>query len=599
MNRRQFLGRFFQAVISAHNSKSTYGIYHPWRQYNSFLQNVVINLYYTYVDETGVTRNMAIPYMSRTNTIIAVYDSNNTMIYCSAYKYNGGIRNNLDTTIYLYNMPSGAYTIKCLQYGIGLCESDDGNEITFVVPDVPDRSTLPYNNYGYISVPAVSVNYIFGIAGIYFTAESGIETIGTYFFENPNIGAWKIECKAPTYEECKALYETTAVNAGLSKMYSKTLYLQDVMENYSPLTDEYWIRLGDRYQLHSIIKAVFVNNGTETEVATIDLKDYNNTGATAAAEYWKVCDYNGLEYNPEVYYQNNDGIGWYTQISGISSTDGSYEVYTCAGGVSGLLNPTKDSNSIVAGGSNVYNGISNITTEFNYQISNVNISITSTYPRAYINNQQYYGSSMMWIKVRTEMNIDRWMYGNSELRKEIVERGAVIKDTIQELYEDGLPKLAAIRDKFYNDYWVAAFEHYHEDPNNNVPWIKAETVSHEYTYPISALFGKLTADKSIYPVIPPPTSGDIPELFATVREPYVNLHWGLDAYKYKQTELDAKRRKLQPMLAGYTADLSEYDPNGECNNSSMWISFNNHAVFLRQNLIEVDMGAIPDHQITH
>ena len=54
---------------------------------------------------------------------------------------------------------------------------------------------------------------------------------------------------------------------------------------------------------------------------------------------------------------------------------------------------------------------------------------------------------------------------------------------------------------------------------------------------------------------------------------------------------------MKPMLEGYTADLSEYDPNGQCNNSSMWLSINGHYAFLRQNIIPIDMEAIPDHQI--
>ena len=131
MNRRQFLGRFFQAVISANNSDSIYGIYHPWRQYNNVLYRVTINLQVASTNQSGEIIYNSVPSISLRNTVIAVYDSNNVMIYCSAYKYNGNINNNLNNYIYLYNMPSGVYKIKCLQYGIGVEAPPSGNELTF------------------------------------------------------------------------------------------------------------------------------------------------------------------------------------------------------------------------------------------------------------------------------------------------------------------------------------------------------------------------------------------------------------------------------------------------------------------------------------
>ena len=160
MNRRQFLGRFFQAIISANNSDSIYGIYHPWRQYNNVLYRVTVNLQVAFTNKSGEIIYNRLPSISLRNTVIAVYDLNDIMIYCSAYKYNGNITNNLNSPIYLYNMPSGAYKIKCLQYGIGLEESMFGNELVFEVPELPDRSTLPNNNYGQITSPNISVQYV-------------------------------------------------------------------------------------------------------------------------------------------------------------------------------------------------------------------------------------------------------------------------------------------------------------------------------------------------------------------------------------------------------------------------------------------------------
>lgn len=593
MNRRQFLGRFFQAVISARNSNSIYGIYHPWRQYNTFTTTLHINLKYKSSD----TYTSYIPSQSMPQTIIAVYDSNGTMIYCTAY-YNGtSLQNYCDSTLYLYNMLPGTYTIKCLCYGIGLCEGENGNEMTITIPDIPDRSTLPNNNYGLMSVPTVNVDYLFGIAGIYFKGESELENIGGYFYEDPKLYAWKLTCKAPDYETCEAIYNQAAIDAGLSNRYNRNLYRDDTFNTSPPITDEYRYKIGERCYVHSRIKAVYIDTNTENEIAVIDLKDYIDSGASPAAEYWKVCEYNNLEYNPDVYYENNSGIGWVKQISGITSTDGSYEVYTKMDYYCGVLNGSADCQSVVAGGQNIWNGIGNVNTEFNYEINKVNTLIETTYPKARINDKMYYGSSMMWINIQTVLNHDTWMYGDSPFRKEVVERGILGKDTTEEQYGANLPLLSTIRDNYYNTYWTPAFENYHVKPSNKAPWIKADSYTHTYKYPVSALFGKLTADKSMYPIVPPPTDSDIPALYAVAGNEHVALYWGLDAYDHKQEELEPQRRQMKPMLEGYTADLSEYDPNGQCNNSSMWLSINGHYAFLRQNIIPIDMEAIPDHQI--
>ena len=596
MNRRQFLGRFFQAVISAHNSNSIYGIYHPWRQYDTLTTTLYINLKYKSSD----TYTSYIPSQSRSQTIIAVYDGNGAMIYCTAYYSGTTLRNYCDSTLYLYNMRPGMYTIKCLCYGIGLCEGENGNEMIITIPDIPDRSTLPNNNYGQMSAPTVNVDYLFGIAGIYFKAESELEDIGEYFYENQKLYAWKLTCKAPDYETCEAAYNQAAVDASLSSRYDRFIYMQDMTRADPPITDEYRYKIGNRCYIHSKIKAIYIDTNTENEIAVIDLKDYINSGASQAAEYWKVCEYNNLEYNPDADYENNSGLSWSIQISGITSTDGSYEVYMRMDrdGNCGVLNGYKDCNSVVAGGhANRWNGISSNNTEFNYEINEVNTLLTSETPIAVVNGQNYYGSPMMWINIQTVLNHDTWMYGDDPFHKEIVENGILWKDTPQEQYEANLPSVSTIRDTFYNTYWAPAFENYHVKPSNKIPWIKADISTHVYKYPVSALFGKLTADKSMYPIVPPPTDGDIPAPYAKAYNNNVAFYWGLDAYLGKREELDSQRRQMKPMLEGYTADLSEYDPNGQCDNSSMWLSINGHQAFLRQNIIPIDMEAIPDHQV--
>ena len=552
-----------------------------------------------FTNKSGEIIYNRLPSISLRNTVIAVYDLNDIMIYCSAYKYNGNITNNLNSPIYLYNMPSGAYKIKCLQYGIGLEESMFGNELVFEVPELPDRSTLPNNNYGQITSPNISVQYSFGISGLYFTAESKLESVGGYFYENQNINSWKIECKAPSYDSCETIYNTAAESAGVLSRYNRQDYMFDMTSEGPPITDEYRFRFGDRYQLISKIKAVFVGNGQETNITTIDLKDYVSEGAVKAAEYWKVCDYNNIAYDPDTYYEDTYGIGWGLQISGITSTDGSYEAYTLMNTFCGILNPTKDCNVNVMGASRVYNGIGNADTDFNYQINNVRTTMPVTYPQTTINGKKYYGSSMMWLNIITELSLDRYMYGSQALRKEIYSPGSKWEDTPKEQYENNLPKVAEYRNTFYDEYLQSAFDYYHTDPNADVPWIKSITKQYEYKYPISAMFGKLTDDKSKYPVIIPPTSSDIPEPIAIVTgSGATGIYWGLEAYNILINE-QGKHTELRPMLKGYTADLSKYDPNGQCDNPSMWVNYDDNVIFLRQNTIEIDIESIPNNRISH
>ena len=198
MNRRQFLGRFFQAVISAHNSNSIYGIYHPWRQYTRLDSYVTIYLKMRVGDNPDYDPSVTdpydnrysryayinIPYTGTSGPIMAVYDSNDTMIYCSAY-YNGdNLYNYINSSISLGMLRPGVYTVKCLSLGKGLYLGESGQSITFEVKEVDRRYDLntgeynKYNNYGYINYPSIVINFLFDFEGLSFDLDVQMVSVG-------------------------------------------------------------------------------------------------------------------------------------------------------------------------------------------------------------------------------------------------------------------------------------------------------------------------------------------------------------------------------------------------------------------------------------
>lgn len=267
MNRRQFLGRFFQAVISAHNSKSIYGIYHPWRQYEEIKANVTVYLQFrTGTDALGNITYSSIPYTGNEGPIMAIYDSNNAMVYCSAYYINNGA--------YLYNtiranftvkLPPGIYTIKCLSLGKGLYLGESGQSMSFTVPEVSryiDPSTggyNKYNNYGNISVPSVTVKYLFDYEGMTFEYEWKYTSVGRDLRDIP--GVQKYTYTYPSYEDTVAI----AAEYGMTReqwTFNKYLNNCRFYTTQSIPYDE-CLRLHDIYKDEHLVHA-YVRKGTES-----------------------------------------------------------------------------------------------------------------------------------------------------------------------------------------------------------------------------------------------------------------------------------------------------------------------------------------------
>ena len=602
MNRRQFLGRFFQAVISARNSNSVYGIYHPWRQYDINGINLYIRLQYRSGDYL-----YSIPYISR-DTIIAVYDGDN-MIYCTAYYNKDTLVNNINTSICIRNLTPGDYTIKCLCYGKGLCQGESGDSISLTIPNI-DRSSMHNNNYGYMDYPSVNVDFIFGISGLYFEAESVIDTVGKYYIEDPDLETSKLTYTIPSYAECLDAYNKVAIEHGITSKYTFFDYIDGVADSIpSPLTDEYRFTRGPMSYVHSKIKIIQVDPTGESDIGELDLKKYLGD----YSDLWYVCDTNNIEYNPEKYYMENFNsaycLGFNKMSRGLINNNGTIEEYYMDYYYPGFID-TDTSNNTADG--EVTTGLycPHVCVEYRRRLTNcsvqsVTLSTGQKSSNAYIDGTKYYGRSRLEFTITTKIVGENWTFyrdstdpdSTSDIRGMYVDCRHWEEETLDSYIGTNLPKIITTKDNFLSKYWEPAQDYYGIMPSTQrTPWIDTtglvdsskRTIS--ISIPVDALFGHLDPSKTMYPTKPPPKR--VSDLQATYNETYnrVSLSWG----NYIESE-----PTLKPTLEGFTMNLSEYDPDGMCNDSQAWLSINGRYVFLRQTTIPIDMGAIPDHQITH
>lgn len=582
MNRRQFLGRFFQAVISKHNSNSIYGIYHPWRQYNNISQNAVIYLRCT--TGTDVTY---LPSVSQQDTIIAIYDANNEMIYCSAYKRNGTIYNNLSDTIYLNNIAPGTYKIKCLQYGIGL-DKYNNNQVTFIIPDLPDRTGLPNNNYGYINNPQVEVQYLFTLCGLCIEVEPVLASIGDLQIDADLFENYKIKCTAPDYLTCKGLYETAAGRVGLTVEYDEKYdYRQDICNHIpTPLTSQYCSKMDDIYYMYPVLHIYNMDSNGRTAINSVPLNGYYDD----FSEYWNICVANNLEYDPELYSANHDPFNadyWHGCESLTDTSTGSYETIIYRN-IPGIFNIQPDvhatQNYIYYGAlarDDVYSSVRMeecVVSASSRSIKENILKAPNLDPDDPDNYQSYSGTTQLML------NITGSFSGHvCSPRYEVIGNR---KGQFDRLSEQITWMLTQAKELFEHD----ALIHY-----KNTKLTKVSSSCPTIEYPIEALFGHIPPDKTMGLHMSPPTEKDAEAWCESNEETGTvsPIAWGVDAMFHRA------KHEMRPCMEGYTLDLSSYDPNNKCNDRSMWKMFDNYWVFLRQNLIQVDTESIPDHPITY
>lgn len=342
MNRRQFLGRVFQAILSLHNSYSTYGIYHPWRQYESNKTNVSIylkmvtgvNPYYdpsiTDKSDNRSSRYLyrSIPYTGNNGPIMAVYDDSNNMIYCSAYYLNGTLYNSISTGIYLNGVPDGTYTVKCLSLGKGLYLGESGQSISFSVKaadravDTATGDYNKYNNYGYINQPTVYIDFLFDYEGLSFDLDVKYTALGT---DIRNIeGVKHAVYTYPSYSAVKAKYESYGLGDYTWEAYMRDAGFYACAGN---VPYEYCVQYDDIYKREQYV-LVYEHKGFENKTlrGKVDVTGVDGNSVTAVA-YEKGFEQKALSYDPMTAMLPSGGHMTYA-VTSADSVDGSgYDIY--------------------------------------------------------------------------------------------------------------------------------------------------------------------------------------------------------------------------------------------------------------------------------
>lgn len=342
MNRRQFLGRVFQSFISLKNANSAKYIYHPWRQYeqrgsvtirlrmrtgdNPDYDSTITDPYdYRY----GKYKYIDIPYTGVNGPIMAVYDSDGTMVYCSAYKSGSTIYNYVSYSISLGKLPVGKYTLKCLSLGRGLVLGESGQSVEFELGKIDrrynaDGSYNKNNNYGYISDAITYVDFLFDYEGLSFDLNIEYVPAGTdiRYVEGVKHAVYP----SASYAEMKAVYgsdytyDAFMVNAGYHNSTGTIPY--EYLETYGDITSrkayvtayehkgydsktergKLDVSLVDNYCTTAVgFEREFKNKGLDFDPMTNILPTGNCTATVASAERINADGY-------DVYYYNTDDL---------------------------------------------------------------------------------------------------------------------------------------------------------------------------------------------------------------------------------------------------------------------------------------------------
>lgn len=573
MNRRQFLGRFFQGVQTLYNSNYGYGAYHNWPQKNGVPANISVSAVYRYSD----SYNTSLSTVMKTDMIFGIFDSNDNLVKCTAYYNNGTLVNDYSGHgCTAFNLEPGIYTVKCMQIGKGLALVSP--ESMIVNTTGLSREDIPNNNYGYISSQTITVEFIFDVVGLTIEQDPSIDTVGYMY---PARTAIRRTMSPPTYEECKSVYLETYPDG----QYTEEMYVEDVMHHVqTPLDTTHQYKMGPVYYYHDKLKIMKVTGlNSESEISSIDLIDYLGSGSY---ELDNICQANNIEYNLEFVKEHSSAEISYTQLVGGINKDGSIESYTWYN--DGYLNVDMSIKSNV-GGVDGYIGAYPNAFYMNPTLYDLSVGIRYSVPRISIDGTIKYGTRYASVITNVTIKSDIWMLGsypiNTSKRVESYERSPKA-ESVSEYVDESYKIAKKHRDIIYNTYYAPAMQHYGSDPGDNTtPWVSvqnenyAKTVSH--TIPMDAIFGHIQDGHSLEAVAVPSTD----RIVGVNSTKGVGWSFAPDITEYKD------------MLRGYTSDLTEYDPDHQCNNSNMWVYANNRSIFLNQTPTPIDLNSIPDHKI--
>lgn len=635
MNRRQFLGRVFQSVISLHNSYSYYGIYHPWRQYQDIRTHV--NIYFEY--RTGKNPNYDptnqnseeyltsyIPYTGQYGPIIALYKGNE-MIYCSAYKNGDTIRNSAQSNVRCNLLP-GTYTIKVLSLGKGLVLGPSGQSMTFEIPEV-DRKVDPYtggynkyNNYGYISSPDMTITFLFDYEGLSFDLEFEYIEHGKDLRGVPGIDV--VEYKYPTPDEVNSAVQAVGQTYGKEWGYSYDTYMDNNGfwgTNGGPIPYEYILQYVDipiREERRYL--TIYSHNGLDNKTlrGKIDVTHCTDSTLTSAACY-QLYTKNGLDYNPATDYYIGHSSGFNVDRGQIlhewKTIDGTAINYAIKNeqmgelldanpqcGVKAVLYPLaaiSDTRAFKRSVGYFRKGSVSIKASLD-PTGDPAEATTESVPVFYANfNQEYY--KFRYRSNGTSGYIDElkeFRDGQYHLpyAPDPYTPANGIKTRMDAALEYDMPQALAAR--------TTALENWGKTVADNVEYYY-ERIYKPYndlndgmTIPLDLIFSKIPSEKFDYPV----RIYDYSENQGFEVKPWINTEGeavsysvdyktpGSSKYVYYKTGM----HKSLPTPA--EVDLTDYEFCMDY--STGWVNTNSNPLVLRQTVIDIDLSEVPDHQIS-
>lgn len=555
MNRRQFLGRFFQGVQTLYNSNYGYGAYHNWPlKYVPI--NIQVNCYYRRTkDEKEALTNFM-----KQDTIIAIYDGSGKMVKCTAYYKDGDIVNDFARDgCAAYNLKPGLYTVKVLQSGKGI-NLNGGTSIT--INANVDRTSVSNSNYGYVSSQDFIVEIVFDISGIYFNANPKIETIGYWYPD-----------KAKTHTRISYYGDETnpnilAENVGLLQSWSPKM---DPNQRYkvAPI----WI-------IYSEIQAMeLVNISSSQMIGALSMKDYPGMGSYTTNN---ICINNNLDFDA-IWEPVNPDVNYYTYNDNRISM-GTREYYECL-----VYTPVMNTSDTVYTGAYINPDLYTVTGVANggqiiQHINSANALTKTKRVSTVIDGTRYWSYKYRYLYTRTIVQYQEFMYGTRPMgevkptcSKTITLDGryGLPKEPPYILYSDAEPTWNSInmtaeevaRETCTKYIYPALSNVDPANPASDEPWMKTTTkeiVSKDI--PLDILFGHITGCKN---VIGDPSEGNV---------------------SYHVEEMVPKF-----VIGG----LSAYDPDKQINNDSMWVYVSPEipALFLKQTPTPIDLKSIPDHKI--
>lgn len=601
MNRRQFLGRFFQAIISAHNSNSTYGIYHPWRQYEELRVSVRIYLVFrTGTDSSGNSIYSNIPYTGNEGPIMAIYDSNNTMIYCSAYYVNNGTY--LYNTIrsdFKVNLLPGTYTIKCLSLGKGLYLGESGQSMSFTVPSAGSRYVDPstggynkYNNYGNISTPSITVRYLFDYEGLTFEYECKPVSVGRDLRNIP--GVKKYTYTYPSYEDTLAI----AAEYGLTKeTWTFNKYLTNCRyytNRYIPYEES--LRLHDIYNEEHWVHA-YIHKGLESVEyrGSVNITNaYSRAGigwekGLIAVAFEQAFEEQSLPFDPivdmepiDTTYDGNTRYPDHLYLGDTREGDTAELLYYS------FLDPRYSLNlrlhrptiGAVLAYDDVRSSISNYDDNIRYITSSssrdkveAHVNTKKIHTTTYVDILRFRCSSVQRVLKRTPTRYDG-LYGTPPTTESVKD---AVNYRINAAVNYNMPKAKSDYDKMLEDW----------DSYTVLKTSSSDAWS--IFIPIDLILGRRkgvlpykfscaeTGNKDVKIHTTHYGDGSLEELYII---PDIEAAWG------RQTEIVA-----EPLIKDNTIDLTGYEYGYD--KSTGW--YNN--LILRQEIVHLDLSDVPDHQV--